>query len=186
MQASVRTAISLCLSIPMAAMAVMPTAAMADELREIEAEFINTDNQVVGSARLRQGQNATVIQIELQDLPGQAGPRAIHIHEHGTCEDYDAGFQASGDHLNPEGRAHGLLHPDGPDAGDLPNFHVDDQGYAWAEFSTQRASLDGSLGANMLEDDGTALVIHENPDDHGSQPIGGAGDRIACAVIQEQ
>jgi len=26
-------------------------------------------------------------------------------------------------------------------------------------------------------------VIHANPDDHNSQPIGGAGDRVACAVL---
>lgn len=48
----------------------------------------------------------------------------------------------------------------------------------------ERASLDGSIGGNMLGEEGTALVIHENPDDHMSQPIGGAGDRVACGVVQ--
>jgi Cu-Zn family superoxide dismutase len=35
-----------------------------------------------------------------------------------------------------------------------------------------------------MDADGAALVIHANPDDYRSQPIGGAGDRVACAVIR--
>ena len=43
----------------------------------------------------------------------------------------------------------------------------------------------GGLGGNfdMADGDGLALVIHANADDHTTQPIGGAGDRIACAVL---
>ncbi len=33
--------------------------------------------------------------------------------------------------------------------------------------------------------DGIALVIHEDRDDHLTQPIGGAGARVACGVITE-
>jgi len=29
-----------------------------------------------------------------------------------------------------------------------------------------------------------AVVIHASPDDHASQPIGGAGARVACAAIK--
>ena len=36
----------------------------------------------------------------------------------------------------------------------------------------------------LKDADGSALVIHANPDDHMSQPIGGAGARIACGVIR--
>ncbi|WP_368859879.1 superoxide dismutase family protein [Mycobacterium tuberculosis] len=39
--------------------------------------------------------------------------------------------------------------------------------------------LDGLKDAN-----GSALIIHAKADDHKSQPIGGAGDRIACAAIK--
>ncbi len=35
----------------------------------------------------------------------------------------------------------------------------------------------------LLDDDGFAVVVHAEPDDHHSQPIGGAGARIACAAI---
>ncbi len=148
------------------------------------ATFVDTDGEVIGQATLRQGPNGTLIRLEIDGLP--PGPKAIHIHAVGTCEDHCDGFTASGGHLNPDNRKHGLMNPEGPDAGDLPNFFVHADGTAWAEFFTPLASLDGSIGAKILDADGAALVIHENPDDHYSQPIGGAGARIACGVIQPQ
>ncbi|HBS33699.1 MAG TPA: superoxide dismutase family protein, partial [Parvularcula sp.] len=36
----------------------------------------------------------------------------------------------------------------------------------------------------LLDDDGFAIIIHANPDDHVTQPIGGAGDRVACAAFK--
>ncbi len=146
------------------------------------AEIVDRDGATVGQAEFIQGASGTLIRITLDGLP--PGPKAVHIHGVGSCDDHCDGFMASGGHLNPDDRAHGLLNPDGPDAGDLPNFHVHESGHAWAEFHTTAASLDGSFGATILDEDGAALVIHENPDDHFSQPIGGAGARIACGVIQ--
>ena len=146
------------------------------------ATIINNDGEEIGSVLIRQGPNGTLFNLELEGLP--PGPKAIHIHSVGTCDDHDHGFQDSGGHLNPEGVEHGLMNPAGPDAGDFTNFYVHEDGYAWAEFFNKRASLDGSFGARMLDEDGAALVIHENPDDHVTQPIGGAGARIACGVIQ--
>ena len=36
----------------------------------------------------------------------------------------------------------------------------------------------------VLLGDGSAVVIHANPDDHMTQPIGGAGARVACGVVK--
>jgi Cu-Zn family superoxide dismutase len=36
--------------------------------------------------------------------------------------------------------------------------------------------------ASFLDADGSALVLHAQPDDYRSQPASEAGDRIACAV----
>ena len=41
-----------------------------------------------------------------------------------------------------------------------------------------------NLSENLRDKDGAALVMHENPDDMVTQPIGGAGKRIACAAFK--
>ncbi|WP_290648634.1 superoxide dismutase family protein [Aquisalimonas sp.] len=166
------------------ALAITPFAAQADEMElppAASVEFVDNDGEVVGHASLEQGTAGVLINLQITDLP--EGWKAIHIHAVGDCDDPEEGFQASGGHLNPDDVKHGYLNPDGPDAGDLPNFFVNSDGTAKAEMFNDRASLDGSVGAEILDDDGAALVIHENPDDHASQPIGGAGDRIACGVV---
>ena len=58
-------------------------------------------------------------------------------------------------------------------------------GTANAEAFSALVSLGaGSDRPNLLDADGSALVIHASPDDHITQPIGGAGARVGCAVIR--
>lgn len=147
-----------------------------------EARFVDSEGREVGQAALHQGPNGLLIDLSIDGL--SEGAKAIHIHTKGTCADRDEGFVASGGHINPQERSHGLMNPEGPDAGDLPNFFVGSDGRARAQFFTGRASLDGSTGAKLDDEDGAAMVIHENRDDHVSQPIGGAGSRVACGVIE--
>jgi len=79
---------------------------------------------------------------------------------------------------------HGLLNPDANESGDLPNLYVGADGKGATEVFTTYVSLDGQGGrAALQDDDGSAIVIHASPDDHMAQPIGGAGARVACAVI---
>ncbi len=173
---------SIRFSLSVALLIFAATAGADNHAPSAAAEIIDADAQRIGQADFVQGPTGTLIRLQLRGLT--PGWKAVHIHGKGTCEDHDHGFQDSGGHLNPDGRKHGLLNPEGPDAGDLPNFHVHADGFAWVEFHTTAASLDGSFGAHILGEDGAALVIHENPDDHVSQPIGGAGARIACGVIK--
>ncbi len=147
------------------------------------AELIDRQGKSVGTATLTEGPHGVLIHVSAKGLP--PGPKAIHIHSVGTCEDTDKGFVASGAHLNPDGKKHGLMNPEGPDAGDLPNLFVHADGSVEVEMFTQLASLGGAGGrAAMLDSDGAALVIHENRDDHITQPIGGAGARIVCGVVK--
>ncbi|GAB4169240.1 MAG: superoxide dismutase family protein [Wenzhouxiangellaceae bacterium] len=148
---------------------------------EAKGRFVNAQGDAVGTVVLVQGPAGVLARVEVDGLP--PGPKAIHIHHTGTCEDHSHGFKASGGHVDPDQRAHGLLNPEGPEAGDFPNLYVHEDGHAWAEFYNERISLDGSTGVNLLDEDGAAFVIHEGPDDHRTQPIGGAGARIACAVV---
>jgi Cu-Zn family superoxide dismutase len=37
--------------------------------------------------------------------------------------------------------------------------------------------------AALLDQDGSALVIHVGVDDYVSDPAGNAGDRLACGVV---
>lgn len=146
-----------------------------------EATLINSAGANVGRAILTQGPTGLLIRIEAEGLtPGWHG---VHIHATGQCE---APFTSAGGHINhPEPKApHGLLNAGGPDDGDLPNIHADAQGRVRAEIFTTRARIarDGP-GQWLWDSDGSALVIHANVDDHATQPIGGAGDRVACGVM---
>jgi len=146
-----------------------------------EATLINTAGARIGRAVLTQGPTGLLIRIEADGLtPGWHG---VHIHATGQC---DAPFTSAGSHVNhgaPEA-PHGLLNPGGPDDGDLPNIHADEAGRIRAEVFTTRARIAAEGPGQWLWDaDGSALVIHANADDHVSQPIGGAGARVACGVM---
>jgi len=153
--------------------------ALADDARAV---MTGTNGEALGTITLTAAPTGTLLRIELEGLT--PGPKAIHIHSVGDCTDPSDGFVASGGHVNPDGTKHGLLNPEGPDAGDLTNFYVHDNGHAWAEIFTSLASLDGGVGATILDEDGAALVVHTNSDDHTTQPIGGAGARVACGLIE--
>ncbi|PQZ82875.1 superoxide dismutase [Brevundimonas sp. MYb46] len=146
-----------------------------------QASIINGQGAEIGTATLTQGATGLLIKVEAAGLtPGWHG---IHIHATGQCA---APFTSAGAHINhtdPK-TPHGLLNAQGPDDGDLPNLYAAADGSAHGEFFTTKAriSQDGP-GQWLWDADGSALVIHANPDDHNSQPIGGAGDRVACAVL---
>ena len=146
-----------------------------------EATLTNGSGARVGRAVLTQGPTGLLIRIEVEGLtPGWHG---IHIHARGECA---APFTSAGAHVNHgEPKApHGLLNAAGPDDGDLPNIHADAQGRAYAEiFTTQARIARTGPGQWLWDEDGSALVIHANMDDHTSQPIGGAGDRVVCGVM---
>ena len=146
-----------------------------------QAVLVNASGANIGRVDLRQGPTGLVIRVEASGLtPGWHG---IHIHATGACA---APSTSSGGHINhSEPKApHGLLNAQGPDDGDLPNVYAGADGKVNAELFTTRAriSSDGP-GQWLWDEDGSAIIIHANPDDHSTQPIGGAGDRVACAAL---
>lgn len=109
------------------------------------------------------------------------GWHGMHFHAIGAC-DPEGGFSSAGPHIMPSGKPHGYFHPEGPHEGNLPNLWIAEDGRGQVELYTTLVTLDDGP-AGLLDADGATLIIHENPDDHLTQPIGGAGGRIGCGVI---
>lgn len=148
------------------------------------ADVVGPGGQKVGTLEEVQAPRGVLFRIQLSGLaPGWHG---MHVHSVATCA--DAGFKASGGHVHEAGIAtsvHGLLNDKESDLGDLPNIHASADGTAIAEVFAPNLSLGPAPGRfNLLDDDGSALIVHAAPDDHVSQPIGGAGARVACAPIK--
>jgi superoxide dismutase, Cu-Zn family len=131
----------------------------------------------VGKAELTATPSGVLIRLDLTAVP--AGEHAFHIHAVGKCEPPD--FKSAGPHYNPDETKHGLMNAEGPHAGDMPNLHVPSDGKLQVEVLNPMVSLNDK--ASLLDQDGSALVIHAGADDYVSDPAGNAGDRIACAVV---
>lgn len=135
----------------------------------------------LGTITVMDAPQGVLLRIEARSLP--PGWHGVHFHEKADCS--AAGFKGAGGHVHSATPiVHGFLKEDANDAGDLPNIHAHADGSVTVELYSTLVSIDGRDGRPSLRDtDGSALVIHANPDDYMTQPIGGAGDRIACAVI---
>ena len=158
------------------AVAIAPGAAHAADMAR--AAVIDPEGAVIGHATFEQTPTGVLVFVDVRGLP--PGAHGIHLHAVGSCT---PDFRAATGHINPGNVAHGLRNPDGPDNGDLPNLYVARDGTARAEFFTTRVSVSGGTMPALLDEDGSAVIIHESPDDHLTQPIGGAGGRIGCGII---
>ena len=162
----------------------MEDAIAGDGPTHARAPLIDRNRDTVGQATFQQGAQGVLITIEMDGLPDTAtGWHGAHLHMIGECSNAD--FTSSGGHINPSGRQHGLLNPDGPDNADLANVYVHSDGTMRAQLYTTRVSLDGRMGVpGLFDEDGSAIVFHDNQDDHITQPIGGAGARHVCGVLE--
>jgi Cu-Zn family superoxide dismutase len=160
----------------------LATPALAQQgVESFEGNIVGAKGQPIGKVTIRSSENATVIRITIGPGGLTPGWHGAHFHQVGDCS--DAGqFQLSKGHVNHENAKHGLLNPDGPDEGDLPNLFANADGSVNAEISSEGIVLSGEQ--SLKDGDGSALVIHANEDDHFNQPIGNAGARVACAVIK--
>ena len=135
----------------------------------------------VGKATLTVAPSGVLVSLDLAAVP--AGEHAFHIHAVGKCEPPD--FKSAGPHFNPDETKHGLLNPEGPHAGDMPNLHVPQSGELSVEVVNSVVTLEKGKPNSLSDSDGSALVIHAKADDYKTDPAGNAGDRIACGVIRQ-
>lgn len=170
----------------LAATVALPSVAGAQSLSpDAQARILDRNGETTGTAALTQGPHGLLITVEMVGLP--PGWHAFHIHQVGDCSDPEEGFRASGSHLGLGEAGQGLMSPDGPYAGDLPNIHADEQGRVRVQLFTTFASLTGAKGPGMtvLDEDGAALVMQETPDDHLTGPAGDGRNRLVCGVITQ-
>lgn len=136
--------------------------------------LINSAGQVIGNVVAWQTAGGVSFRIHAAGLPH--GIHGIHVHPIGRCDPPD--FSTAGTHWNPTNRQHGLNNPNGPHAGDMPNVEVTANGVL-----DQTVVLAHATMAQLLDADGSAVMIHAGADDYVSQPAGNSGAKIACAVI---
>lgn len=147
------------------------------ETEHLSATVLGNTGTPVGTVDFKQGPHGVLIRVELGTGALTPGWHGLHLHQVGNCSDTGV-YKLSGGHVGKVAGGHGLLNPDGPEGGDTPNIHASSDGSAAMEIITSRVTLD-----DLADADGSALIIHAGEDDHVSQPIGGAGARVACAII---
>lgn len=152
------------------------------------AQLLTASGQAAGRAQLRETASGVEIHIEVSGLtPGLHG---FHIHANGACAPgpdpatgQTVAFGAAGGHFDP-GQSHKHGHPDQPahqaHAGELPNIPVGADGRGTLHYVNPKVSLSRRPDSAF----GRALVVHERPDDHATDPAGNSGPRVLCGVIE--
>lgn len=146
------------------------------------AQLLGGDGKPMGAAELYEGVQGVRLHVKAQGLtPGAHG---LHFHSVGDCGHHDHFASAGGHVVGAQDEEHGFDSAHGPHAGDLPNLYAGADGKAEAEFFTSRVSLTKGKTTPLLDENGSAVMIHALADDYKSQPAGAAGDRVACGVIR--
>lgn len=138
------------------------------------ATIRNAAGVTLGAASVMQSAAGLDVTIAGEGMvPGMHG---LHVHMVGRCD--APAFTTAGDHWNPDSKQHGRDNPMGAHRGDLPNLVVGADGRGSVSFV-----IPGTNAAEMLDADGSAIVIHAAADDYRTDPSGKSGARIACGVF---
>jgi Cu-Zn family superoxide dismutase len=153
----------------------VPARAIGEKAR---ADIKGRDGKELGTVQLHETGAGVLFKIQLKGLP--AGVHGFHIYETGKCE---GDFTSAGGIYNPLGSKHGFLHEEGPMVGDLPNLHIPASGDVIVELISPFVTLSKDAEDTLLDANGSALIIREQPDDYRTHPDGNSGARIACGVV---
>jgi len=180
--------------------------ASAARPRGLVGPLSDAQGNMLGTVRMiGTGDGKTSVKIKAAGLaPGFHG---FHVHAVGICDPAatDAGgnpspFVTAGGHYNPV-----TTNTHGAHAGDMPPLLVAEDGTAWLKFVTDRF-----LPKELMDADGSAIVLHAGPDnlahvpaatatggeryhshvddvfgaDTATKATGDAGARYGCAVLE--
>ena len=151
----------------------------ASESLTASAQMNDVKGSSLGSIELKESEKGVLISLHLENVP--AGERAIHIHEAGKCE--PPAFDTAGAHFNPTNKEHGHNNPKGYHLGDLPNITADADGKVELEFLAEGLTLQKDALNSLIDQNGSAFIIHEKADDYVTDPSGNSGKRIACGIV---
>ncbi len=153
-------------------------ASMGDSGPRAVAQLLPTrGNSVTGTVTFAQRSSGVLVTVNVSGLkPGTE--HGFHVHEKGDCSSGDG--MSAGGHFNPFAKPHGGHPSMNRHAGDMPNLRADANGNASAAVDLDLLTVtDGP--ASVV---GRAVIVHVQPDDYRSQPVGNAGARMACGVVR--
>src|SRR5258708_2010112 len=178
--ANIRSSIKALMVVAVLAMvpAAIAQGAKTNKSQPVTVNLKDGQGKDVGTATISPAAHGVKTKLNVQNLT--PGEHAIHFHQTAKCDGPD--FKTAGAHFNPDGKKHGLLNPEGPHAGDMPDFTVDAKGKSTATVTDRNVTL-GDDPHSVFTGGGTALVIHAKPDDGKTDPSGNSGDRVACGLI---
>lgn len=142
-----------------------------------KANFINSLGKMIGQASLVQTEQGILIKSHLTGL--SKGEHAFHIHTIGNCVVPD--FTLAGGHYSPSDKEHGYENPKGSHLDDMPNVFVGKEGILDSE-----VLLNGATITELMDQDGSAIVLHAVEDDYRSDPARNAGTRIVVELFNSK
>lgn len=163
------------LTLVVASLVVSPVGAQSGQAN---GTLVDGSGKTIGTVQVTETSGGVTIVASYSGIP--TGQHGIHLHTVGKCDGPD--FMSAGAHFNPDTKQHGAQNPQGPHAGDLANLASTGTGTQQYTAITKLVTL-GAGPTSIFDADGTALVIHANPDDEKTDPTGNSGGRIACAVL---
>jgi Cu-Zn family superoxide dismutase len=164
----------------LAALSLLAPPALAAQKAHATARLAGLDGKALGTAEFSAVNHGVLIVLDLHDLP--PGAHGVHLHVSGNC-DAKSSFTKAGPILSTvPGKQHGYLAEGGPEAGDLPNQFAGADGRLHASMVTTAFTL-GNGKKSIFDRDGVALILDQRGDDYRTQPLGNAGNRIACGVV---
>ncbi len=158
-----------------------PSSSAPPGAERMTTQLKSADGSQVANATLDFANGYATVTVEAG--PNQVlspGFHGLQIHLVGKCEANSAAptggstgdFNSAGSVYQAPG------HTDYPASGDLTALQVRSDGSAKLVTTTNSFTA-----ADLRNSSGTALIIHQNPDNFGNSPTGDSGKRVACGVI---